>query len=479
MNNEILDQLKKIVGEDNISIDPVELSKYSRDFNNFGTNPDFIVTCHNKEQLKNVLLLANEYIVPVTPRSSKIDYYGASIPTYGGILLNLQEMKNIKKIDTSTNRYATIEPGVTFEELQSELDKEGFQVMMPIGVSCKNSILSTYLERTPLLSGPIPILSNGWQCIFDMDVLLPNGDNFNTGSGEATPQYKNLTPHGVTGPDFSRIFTAAQGTMGIVTEMSIKIKRKHPFESIFAVISDKLNLLETAVKLKKLDIGRECLLINQLNFAAMLSENYNELDELFEILPKWVMILRIVGYDEDELKVNLEDLNDFKLNNSIDTLQILTEKTGLEDLFLKEFKLPNKLINFRYYKGHCKTLSFYTEFDKIDELDRQIEYLAGAYDYPVSDLYGYIMPIEQARTFYCEYNFHSDPEDLEYFHSTQQLYQEACDLVLNLGGVIDRPYGQYLVNLIYSKSSSYYDNLLMIKSWFDPNNILNPGKIFP
>lgn len=479
MDNEIIDKLKEIVGESNVSIDAFELSQYSRDFNNSGTNPDIIVTCHTKDQIKKVLLLANENIIPITPKSSAVDYYGASIPSYGGILLNLQEMNEIKEIDKSMNRYATIEPGVTFEQLQTELEKDGFCVMMPLGVSCKNSILSTYLERTPLLSGPVPILSNGWQCIFDMDVLLPNGHSFHTGSGEATPQYKNLTPHGITGPDFSRVLTAAQGTMGIVTEMSIKIKRKYPYERIFAVVSDKNDLLEIVGKLKKLDIGKECLLISALNLASILSQNFDHLDELLEILPDWTLILRLVGYDEEELKVSLEDLKDFKLTNALNTLQILTEIENLEEIFLNEFKSPNKLINYRYYKGHCRTLSFYTESNQIKLFDKQMEYLADGYNYLKSDLYGYIMPIEQGRVYYYEYNFHSDPNNPEDFYRIQKLYQEACEIVVNNGGIIDRPYGPFLVNLIYSKSSDYYDNLLSIKSWFDPNNILNPGKIFP
>ncbi len=478
MNGEVLNKLIEIVGADKVSIDPFELSIHSRDFNNFGTNPDYLVTCHTKEEIKQVLQLANDYVIPITPKSSAIDYYGAAIPSFGGILLNLQEMKKIKEIDTSSNKYATVEPGVTFEELQKELDKVGFQVMMPLGVSCKNSVLSTYLERTPLLSGPIPILSNGWQCIFNMDVLLPNGDNFQTGSGEATPKYKNLTPHGITGPDFSRVFTAAQGTMGIITEMTVKIKRKFPHEELFTYIAEKYELLELVSRLKKLDIGRECLLISKLNMASILAQDYEHFEELFEMLPDWTLVLRITGYDDEELKINLEDLNDFKINNAIDTLELLTGLNKIDELLLNEFKLPNKLINFRYYKGHCRTISFYTEVDRIEDFDRQVELLANSYNYSTQELYGYIMPIEQGRTFYCEYNFHADPSDMEEFYRIQKLYQDACEIVVNLGGIIDRPYGDFLVNLIYSRIPNYYSYLWKIKNWFDPNNILNPGKIF-
>ncbi|MHA1309861.1 MAG: FAD-binding oxidoreductase [Candidatus Helarchaeota archaeon] len=478
MSNEIIEQLIKIVGEDNVSIDPYELSIYSRDFNNFGSIPDYIVTCHSKEEVMKILQFANENYIPITPKSSKIDYFGAAIPSYGGILLNLQEMKKIKKIDTTLNRYATVEPGVTFEDLQKELDKLGFQVMMPLGVSCKNSILSTYLERTPLLSGPIPILSNGWQCIFDMDVLLPNGDNFHTGSGEATPKFKNLTPHGVTGPDFSRIFTGAQGTMGIITEMTVKIKRKYPFESIFTYNAEKDSLLDIVSKIKKLDIGKECLIISKLNMASILAEDFDQVDELIDVLPDWTMVLRVAGYDEEELQVNLADLEDFKLSNSINTLEILTNINNIEEIFLNEFKLPNKLINFRYYQGHCQTISFYTEKDRIRDFDKQVEYVANNYNYPIDNLYGFIMPIEQGRTFYYEYNFHSDHNNVDDYFRIQKLYQEVCEIVINLGGIIDRPYGEYLINLIYSKIPEYYNNILIIKNWFDPNNILNPGKIF-
>ena len=477
MNMEMLDLLKELIGENNICIDPFILATHSRDFNNFGTAPDCVVTCHTKDEIKKVLQFADEYLIPVTAKSSATNYYGAAIPSYGGILLNLQEMKKINRIDTSSNKFATIEPGVTFEELQKELDKVGFQVMMPLNVTCKNSVVSTYLERTPLLSGPIPILSNGWQVILDMDVSLPNGETFHTGSAEATPKFPNLTPHGVTGPDFSRVFTAAQGTMGIISEMTVKIKPKFPFESLFVQTADNVyDLLELVARLKKLDIGREILIASNLNISSILAEDFDHIDELRDILPEWVMLLRITGYDEPELKINEADLDDFKLVNQLKTLELLTDMQ-LAELLLKEFKLPNKLMNYRYYKGHCQTLSFYTEIDKIEDFNDQIEQLAKAYDYSIPDLYGFVMPIEQARTFYFEYNFHSDPSDIDNYHKVQKFYADAAKIIINNGGIIDRPYG-LLADLIYEKIPKYYNTLMIVKDWFDPNNILNPGKLF-
>ena len=83
--------------------------------------------------------------------------------------------------------------------------------------------------------------------------------------------------------------------------------------------------------------------------ASILAEDFDQVDELIDVLPDWTMVLRVAGYDEEELQVNLADLEDFKLSNSINTLEILTNINNIEEIFLNEFKLPNKLINFRYY----------------------------------------------------------------------------------------------------------------------------------
>ncbi|MHC1590487.1 MAG: FAD-binding oxidoreductase, partial [Candidatus Helarchaeales archaeon] len=301
----ILEELKKVVGPERVITDAGELI-------NAG-GPDYIVKANSIEEIQGILKIANDYVIPIIPRSSNIDYYGASKPEMGGILLDLRGMNKIKKIVGGCDRYATVEPGVTFAQLQEKLLEQGYKCMVPLGLPASASVLSAYLERTPLLSGPMIILSEGSQCIFDMKVVLADGSTLHTGSGEVIPEKLNIAHFGPAGPDWGRVFTGAQGTMGIVSEMSIKIKHVPPIQKILLKPYDDLTeLLDDFMRIKRLEIGKECLGISALNMACLIAENKLEIDDILPDLPPWTLVLNITGWEEEEIQIyeaELQDLN--------------------------------------------------------------------------------------------------------------------------------------------------------------------------
>ena len=440
-------------------------------------NPDLIVMASEKSQIIKLVKLANKKGISMIPKSSKIDYYDGSKPEFGGILLDMSDMKEIIKIYTGSSRCVTIEPGVTFEELQKQLNKKGFKCMVPLGLPCQASVTSSYLERVPLLSGPMILLSEGSQCIMDMEVVRGDGTTLHTGAGETVPTRPGISPNGPVGPDWTRTFTAAQGTMGIITEMTIKFKHIPDYQKILLKPYNNLeSLLTDMTKVKRIEVGKECLGISNLNMASILAQNKEQIINLRKTLPKWTLVLNLTGWENEEIQILEQDLDDLNIKFSTGAFKTMTGIQDIEKIFLDEFNLPNKMIKFRGYKDNCLVIPFYARKSRIIEFNKEISKMVTKSGYAINDLYGYLMPIEQARIFYFEYTLYSSKKDIKNSNIIQNLFAEISEYIINQGGIIDRPYGIWS-EMIYSKMPRYLELLKEAKQILDPNNIFNPGKI--
>jgi FAD/FMN-containing dehydrogenase len=147
-------RLVDIFGAQRVFDDVKTLEQYAQD-QSFAPRrmPDFVVFAESAEEVQQLVKLANETLTPVIPYSSGLNFNGAALPDHGGIILNLSRMNKILQIDEE-NWSAMVEPGVTFEQLQAELMKKGFRMMIPFGAAPKRSVLSSLLERDPVMAAP-------------------------------------------------------------------------------------------------------------------------------------------------------------------------------------------------------------------------------------------------------------------------------------------------------------------------------------
>ncbi|MHA1291648.1 MAG: FAD-binding oxidoreductase [Promethearchaeota archaeon] len=464
----IKEEIIDIFGQEKTIDDDPILLKYGK--------PDLIVQAEDKSQIIKLIKLAVKNKIPLIPKSSKVDYYDGAIPENGGILLDMSNMKKILNIREGSDRCVTIQPGVNYEELQKCLNERGYKCMVPLGLPCQASVLSSYLERTPLLSGPRVLLAEGSQCIMDLEVIRGDGTTLHTGSASTVPSRPSISPNGPIGPDWTRVFTAAQGTMGIVTEMTLKFKHIPNHQKILLKPYDDLEkLLDDIIKIKRMDIGKECIGMSNLNLAAILAEIKEDIDTLKEKLPKWTMVLNITGFDEEELKLLEEDLKDLNIQGANDDIKSTVAKHDIEEVLLKELNLPNKLVAHRDYKENCHIIPFYARKSRVLDFNKKVIEKAKKVGYNINDLYGYVMPIEQARIFYFEFTLYSDSNDSERIYD---LFKEISEFIIINGGIIDRPYGIWR-KMIYSKIPGYTNLLRQVKGILDPKGIFNPGKIIP
>ncbi|MHA1269033.1 MAG: FAD-binding oxidoreductase [Candidatus Helarchaeota archaeon] len=472
------DRLEKVIDKKKISDDPNKLKLFI-DEQNFesGKLPDFIIYPTTEDEIIRILEFANKDKIPIIVSSSKEKYYGGTIPKKGGIIIDLSKMNNIIEINYE-DRYVWVQPGVSFEQLLPELKKKGLRISLPIGQSLSTSIVSCYADRCPLLTGPKMVLSEGWQCILNMHLILANGIPLDTGTAnwcKNRPNFLPSGPHG--GPDLSRLFSGSQGTLGIITNMIIKAKYLPKNKKILISQYDTLSQCLKSVKnILWYDKAREILIISKKNLSLVLSDTLttDKINSLKNKCPNWLMVISIEYDDNEKYDIDLADFRDFGINFET-SIQI--SNYNLNDLFLEEFESPDKLNAFRKYK---KTLHipFYINKNNIIDLNQGVDKIAQKYGYSVEDLIGYIMPIEQGHTFYMDYTIHYDKNEIDNkdLENIKQFFVEISSYILNNGGVIDRPYGIW-ADLIFSKNPDLFNFLKLVKQQLDPNNILNPGRM--
>lgn len=125
-------KLSQVVGNENFSDDPATLQTYATDFSRTPAGAaNYVVKPASAEEVSAVIKLCNENHIPVVPCSSKVHFFGATIPKEGGLVLDMSRMDKILEIDPD-NRRVRFEAGVTWDKLTRELKKQGFRVVMPL-----------------------------------------------------------------------------------------------------------------------------------------------------------------------------------------------------------------------------------------------------------------------------------------------------------------------------------------------------------
>ncbi|MDY6861766.1 MAG: FAD-binding oxidoreductase [Thermodesulfobacteriota bacterium] len=481
----IKQKLEQIVSKERVSDELKDLEVYSKDFSLADPRmPNYVVRAKSTSEVQNIVSLANEEKIPVIPVSSSVHFYGATIPHQGGIVLDLTRMNKIIEID-EINRKARIEPGVTWGQLQNELSKKGLFSLIPLLPHSSRSVVSDYLEREVPL---IPIFEIA-EPILSMEIVWPNGEIFRTGSA-SVPNFPDTFAEGANplGPgsmDFGRLPQGAQGTMGIVTWMNVKIEYLPTLDKVFFMTFTSLkDAVEPLYRIQRLKIGNECFLVNNQNYSLLLgSDNTDDLNELKNTLCQWTFVIVLSGLKRrPEEKIAYEEKALREVCKEFPGLELLSSLPGLGGI---ERKLPQLLrkpwsSDASYWKnrlkGTCHSIFFITKPEKTPAFVDTIREIAGRHEYPANDIGCYLQPIDNARACHLEFNFFYNRENLEELERIKALDMEAVKILLSQDAYFTRPYG-IISDYVYNKAYDYTMVLKTVKNIFDPNNILCPGNL--
>jgi FAD/FMN-containing dehydrogenase len=388
------------------------------------------------------------------------------------------------KIDRR-NRLALIEPGVTYAELQPALQAEGLRMIAPLLPRRNKSVVASLLEREPVMSPRYQW--NLLEPLRSLEIVWGNGDKFYSGSGtlrgEKDEDWETgLVPLLGPGPgqvDFYKFVSAAQGSIGIVTWASVKCEVYPEKRKLYFVPAEKLeNLIDFTYKLLKFRFGDELFIVNKACLANIMASQAAEIESLKNSLPAWTVVVVISSgqiLPEEKLAAQESDIRDIAQGHGLQMLPALQSVRGgkLLDVILQPSPEPYWKLR---YKGGSQEVFFLSTLDKTPGFVNTMFSAANEAGYPVPDIGVYLQPVHQGVGCHCEFILPYAPANQVEAEKTRGLFQKASHTLFEQGAYFSRPYGIW-ADMVYNADARTTFVSQKIKDIFDPNHVMNPGKL--
>jgi glycolate oxidase len=462
LTEQIIEAFKKIAGEQFVFIDEESLQHYSHDeTENLHFLPEVVIKPRTAEEISAILTICNKEKIPVTPRGAGTGLSGGALPHLGGVLLSTERMNSILEID-ERNLQVTTEPGVITEVLQNTVKEKG--LFYPPDPASRGSCF---------IGGNISENSGGPKAVkygvvkdyvLNLEMVLPTGEIIWTGFNIL----KNATGYNLT-----QLVVGSEGTLGIVTKIVLRLI-PHPKHDLLML-----------VPFRSLEQAGEAV---SAIFRAGFTPSAMELVELnaLQIVSRMVgssavpvsedtaahLLIEVDGNDMDVLMKEMEAIGD-----------LLTQYDTGEIYFADDSKQKEELWKLRRKVAEAVKLDGYTiEEDtvvpraELPALIKGVKDLGRKHEFDVV-CYGHA----------GDGNLHIRirKEGIPNSHGNPVMtaaLRELFELVKQLGGTISGEHGIGLIQKPYMDIVFDQTQLRLmkeIKKIFDPNNILNAGKIFP
>lgn len=479
--------LAAIVGAENLLESDDIFSEYSHDF---GFVPRVrvrsVVKARTAQEVLDIVRWANETLTPLTPVSSGAPhFYGDTVPNVGGtVIVDLSGMQQIIRIDRR-NRIAMIEPGVTFGQLIPALEKEGLAPLMPLVPRSSKSVVTAFLERTPITMPRFHWeAQDPLQCV---EVVYGCGDLMRTGSaggpGAIEEQWEvgraQLRGMGPSQVDFTRLLQGAQGTMGIVTWATVKCRPLPKVRTMFLIPSHEISpLIDMAYKVTYKKLGEELLILNGFNLASILGENPETVEALRAKLPHWILILGIEGaglLPEEKVAYQKEESIEVAQSCGLELTTAIAGATAEDVLAALSQPCADPGWKLKRAAGSGDVF-FITTLDRCPAFIDAVHGLSGRYRLPVENMGVYIQPTVQGTNCHLEFSVSYDPQNHREADRVKTFVEEGAEALANMGAFFSRPYGSW-ARFAHGREALAIIGQRKLKSIFDPKGIMNPGKL--
>ena len=454
LSQTVVKRLKEIVGEKNVVTDKVGLLTYGYDGTLLSGEALGVVSPHTTEEVVEIVKLMNEHNIKLVPRGAGTNESGGTIPSQDSVVISFSKMTKIHEIDTE-NFVAIVEPGVINFDLQVELEKKKFY-FPPDPSSYKASTIG----------GNVGECSGGPKCfkygvtrdyIVGLEVVLPNGKVIQTGGRnfQSEPGY-----------DLTRIIVGAEGTLGLVTKVFVRIIPIPRAKKTMLAIYDKVEDASRTVA----DIVAAGIIPTTLELMDNLLINTTE-DFTHAGLPRdagAVLNIEVDGYPED-------------MDGQVQTIEGIARKIA------KEFRIAQSAIEVDQvwtsrrsaFGSVARVRPSYGVNDITvprSNFPKAIEgVLKVAKDFNVT--IGVVGHAGDGNLHPLILFDQRNKEEVETVHAAEQA---LCMMALSLDGTISGEHGIGLVKKKYLDSEfkpEAMNAFRKIKRSFDPDNRFNPGKV--
>ena len=460
ISKDILIEISEIVGAEYVFTEHEDLEKYSHDeTEDLIFYPEVVVRPNTKEQISSLLNLCNKHLIPVTPRGAGTGLSGGALPVMGGLMISMERFDKIIEID-ERNLQATLEPGVITEVFMNAVADRG--LLYPVDPSSKGScFIGGNIAHG---SGGPRVVKYGTirEYILNLEVVLPDGEIIWTGAN--TLKY-------ASGYNLTQLMIGSEGTLGIITKMVLKLI-PCPTQNLVMLASFPGNeqACEAVSAIFRAGVTPSTLEFMERRAVEWVIEYDHFQFDLKEEAKAFLMI-EVDGNDLDVLMAECEKINEVLERNSCSDVLFADTASQKEAIWRLRRTMPLSV----------KSNSVYKEEDtvvpraELAKLIHGIKEIGSRFGFQ-SICYGHA----------GDGNVHiniikGNMSDEDWNTKLKLGIRQIFELTVSLGGTISGEHGIGSVQREYMdvKYTSVHLNLMRgIKSVFDPNGILNPGKIF-
>ncbi len=452
----VIEEITRVVGKDNSLGSLEERMCYGYDGTPYAFVPDLVARPGNTEEIQAIVRLANTHLFPIVPRGAGTGLSGGSLPVKNGVVLDLNRMNRILEIDEE-NLVAVVEPGVVTYALQQEVERRGL-FYPPDPASLKTSTIGGNVAECA--GGPRAFKYGVTRdYVLGLEVVTPRGDLVKTGG---------KTVKSVTGYDLTRLYTGSEGTLGVITRIYLRLIPKpqaiKTMMAVFPQLDDATRTVTLIVRRGIIPVTLE--LMDDRTIQCV--ENYRHLG--LPLDAGAILIIEVDGTPE-LIEAQSGQIVDLCREGGAREVRVAASEQEREDIWAARRAVSAAVVQIKPTKI-SEDVS--VPRSQIPNMARKLREIA--------DRYGLNMVIfGHAGDGNLHPNILCDQRDREEMERVEKAVGELFQAAVELGGTLSGEHGIGTMKAPYLKletGEAGYAVMLALKQALDPNNILNPGKIF-
>ena len=461
MTTELINSFKKITGDNYVLSDEETLHHYSHDeTENLHFLPDIVIKPRTVNEISAIMKICNTHKIPVTPRGAGTGLSGGALPHLGGVVLSTERMNSILKID-ERNLQVTTEPGVITEVLQQAVKEKGL-FYPPDPASSGSCFIGGNISEN---SGGPKAVKYGVvrDYVLNLEVVLPTGEIIWTGANVL----KNSTGYNLT-----QLIVGSEGTLGIVTKIVLRLIPHPKYDLLMLVPFKKLEQAGEAVSaIFRAGFIPSAMELVEKNGLKIVSAFVDSSAVPVSDDTEAHLIIEVDGNNMDVLMKEMEAISEMLIQYDIGEIYFADDARQKAELW----KLRRKVAEAVKIAGYTIEEDTVVPRAELPSLIYGVKELGRLYNFDVV-CYGHAgdgnlhIRIKKEGT----PNSYGDAE-------MTKCLRALFELVKKLGGTISGEHGIGLIQKEYMDiifTEKQLDIMRKIKITFDPNNILNAGKIF-
>ncbi len=455
MDSAIKQALTDIVGEKNFTESLIDLVSYSYDSSEHKHRPSCGVWPESTEQISEILKLANAKKVPIIPRGAGTGLSGMAVPVKGGIVLDLNRMNKIIKISIE-DRLAVVQPGVVYADLDKALAPFGFLFPPDPGSGSVCTLGGNVATNAGGVKGAKYGTTSDY--VLGLEVVRADGRIMRTGSS---------TIKCVSGYDLTSLIVGSEGTLGVVTEITLKINPKPTASSTAVTTFETLENAGQAVT-QVMSSGIIPSVMEIMDRPTIQAINQSTNLDLPEV--EAMLLVETDGYTQAETDFQLSKIiKVFEQNNPLE----ITQANSIEEALELWKARKSAYAALARIQTHFVLEDVTVPMGKIAELLRGIGRIAEKYQLQIATFGhagdGNLHP----QILYDGYN----PEEVV---RVEEAVADLFKLTVELNGTLTGEHGIGISKAPFMNlehDTVEMETMRTVKQVFDPNNILNPGKM--